>query len=85
MQIIFQPEQEKFILEKLQQGKYKSVDELVSTAFRLLVENEHKEQKIVELKQKIAEGTQQIQQGKVLDGEAVFKQLQDKLNRMEQN
>jgi antitoxin ParD1/3/4 len=50
MQIILQPEQEQFILKKLQQGKYKSVDELVATAFRLLAENEHKEQNIIELR-----------------------------------
>ncbi len=85
MQIILQPEQEKFILEKLQEGKYKSVDELVTTAFRLLAENEYKEQKIVELRQKIAEGAQQVQQGKIVDGETVFRQLQDKLNRIEKN
>ncbi len=85
MQIILQPEQEQFILKKLQQGKYKNVDELVATAFHLLAENEYREQKIVELRQKIAEGTQQIQQGKVVDGETVFQQLQDKLNKMEQD
>ncbi len=85
MQIILQPEQEQFILKKLQQGKYKSVDELVKTAFQLLAENEYKEQKIVELRHKISEGTQQIKQGKIVDGETVFQQLQDKLNRMEQD
>jgi antitoxin ParD1/3/4 len=85
MQIILQPEQEQFILKKLQQGKYKSVDELVAIAFQLLAENEHKEQKLIELREKIDEGTQQIQEGKVVNGEAVFQQLQDKLNRMKQD
>jgi antitoxin ParD1/3/4 len=85
MQIILQPEQEQFILKKLKQGKYKNVDELVATAFQLLAENEYKEQKIFELRQKIEEGTQQIQQGKVVDGETVFQQLQDKLNKMGQD
>jgi antitoxin ParD1/3/4 len=85
MQIILQPEQEQFIIKKLKQGKYKNVDELVATAFQLLAEKEYKEQKIFELRQKIAEGTQQIQQGKVVDGETVFQQLQDKLNKMEQD
>jgi antitoxin ParD1/3/4 len=85
MQIILQPEQEKFILKKLQQGKYKSVDELVAIAFQLLAENENKEQNFIELREKINEGTQQIQEGKVVDGEAVFQRLQDKLNRMKQN
>ncbi|MDB9466563.1 hypothetical protein PN480_03375 [Dolichospermum circinale CS-1225] len=36
MQIVVKPEQEKFILEKLQQGKYHSVDELLAVAFQLL-------------------------------------------------
>lgn len=85
MQIILQPEQEQFILKKLQQGKYKNVEELVATAFQLLAENEYKEQKIIELREKISEGTQQIQQGKVVDGETVFQQLQDKLNKMQQD
>lgn len=85
MQIILQPEQEQFILKKLQQGKYKNVDELVATAFQLLAENEQREQNLIELREKIDKGTQQIQQGKVVDGEAVFQQLKDKLNKMKQD
>ncbi len=45
----------------------------------------NKEQNIVELKEKIDEGTQQIQQGKVVDGEAFFHQIKDKLNKMKQD
>jgi antitoxin ParD1/3/4 len=36
MQIVVKPDQEKYILEKLQKGKYKNVDELLSVAFQLL-------------------------------------------------
>ncbi len=36
MQITIKPDQEKYILEKLQVGKYKNVDELLSAAFQLL-------------------------------------------------
>jgi antitoxin ParD1/3/4 len=79
MQIILQPEQEQFILKKLQQGKYKSVDELVATAFQLLAENEQKEQNLIELREKINKGTQQIQQGRVVDGETVFRKMNYKL------
>jgi antitoxin ParD1/3/4 len=83
MQIALKPEQETFILEKLHQGKYQSVDELLALAFKLLEEHDRKERALVELREKIAEGTEQIRQGKVIDGEVVFQQLQDKLDRME--
>ncbi|EAW33568.1 type II toxin-antitoxin system ParD family antitoxin [Limnoraphis robusta Tam1] len=83
MQIALKPEQEKFILEKLQQGKYQSVDELLAVAFKLLEEHDYKERQLLELREKIAQGTQQIRDGKVVEGEAVFQQLQEKLDRME--
>lgn len=82
MQIAIKPEQEKFILDKLKQGKYKSVDDLLEVAFKLLEKHEEKEKKLIELRQKVADGIQQIQEGKVVDGEWVFQQLQDKLNSM---
>ncbi|MBE9144010.1 ribbon-helix-helix domain-containing protein [Planktothrix mougeotii] len=72
MQIAIKPDQEKFILEKLQQGKYKSVDDLLTVAFQLLDQHDEREKQLIELRQKIAEGTQQIREGKVVDGELVF-------------
>jgi antitoxin ParD1/3/4 len=84
MQIAVKPDQEKYILEKLQQGKYKSIDELLSIAFQLLEEHEEKEKQLSELRRKIAEGTEQIRQGEVIEGELVFQQLQEKLKQMEQ-
>ncbi|VXD17491.1 ribbon-helix-helix domain-containing protein [Planktothrix paucivesiculata] len=84
MQIAIKPEQEKFILEKLQQGKYKSVDDLLTVAFQLLDQHDEREKQLIELRQKIAEGKQQIREGKVVDGELVFQQLQEKLNSMEE-
>jgi antitoxin ParD1/3/4 len=82
MQIALKPEQEKFILEKLKEGKYQNVDTLLTLAFQLLEEHEYKEQKLSELREKIAEGTEQIRQGDTIDGELVFQHLQDKLDRM---
>jgi antitoxin ParD1/3/4 len=84
MQIAVKPDQEKYILEKLQQGKYKSIDELLSIAFQLLEQHEEKENQLSELRRKIAEGTEQIRQGEVIEGELVFQQLQEKLKQMEQ-
>ncbi|OBQ28865.1 MAG: CopG family transcriptional regulator [Aphanizomenon flos-aquae MDT14a] len=79
MQIAVKPDQEKYILEKLQQGKYKSIDELLSIAFQLLEEHEEKEKQLSELRRKIAEETEQIRQGEVIEGELVFQQLPQKL------
>jgi antitoxin ParD1/3/4 len=84
MHIVIKPEQEKFILEKLQQGKYKNVDDLLTVAFQLLDQHDEREKQLIELRQKIVEGTQQIHEGKVVDGELVFQQLQEKLNSMEE-
>ncbi|MGB3135324.1 MAG: type II toxin-antitoxin system ParD family antitoxin [Nodosilinea sp.] len=85
MEIVLKPDQERFIVSKLQQGKYESIDELLAIAFRLLEENEHREQALSELRTKIAAGTEQIRQGKVVDGEAVFQQLKEKLDQMPQD
>ena len=84
MQIAVKPDQEKYILEKLQQGKYKRIDELLSIAFQLLEQHEEKEKQLSELRRKIVEGTEQIRHGEVIEGELVFQQLQEKLKQMEQ-
>ncbi len=84
MQIAVKPDQEKYMLEKLQQGKYKSIDELLSIAFQLLEQHDEKEKQLSELRRKIAEGTEQLRQGEVIEGELVFQQLQEKLKQMEQ-
>lgn len=84
MNIALKPEQENYIRAKLQGGKYQSVDSLLAFAFQLLEEYEAKQQKLSELRKKIAEGTEQIKQGDVVDGELVFQQLQTKLEQMSQ-
>jgi antitoxin ParD1/3/4 len=83
MQIVVKPDQEKYILEKLQKGKYKNVDELLSVALQLLEQHDEKEKQLSELRRKIAEGTKQIRQGEVIECELVFQQLQRKLNPVE--
>jgi antitoxin ParD1/3/4 len=72
MQLALKPEQENFIRKKLKDGKYQSVDNLLNFAFQLVEEYEFKQQKLIELQKKIAEGTEQIRLGDVVDGELVF-------------
>jgi antitoxin ParD1/3/4 len=85
MQLALKPEQENFIRKKLKDGKYQSVDNLLNFAFQLIEEYELKQQKLIELQKKIAEGTEQIGQGDVVDGELVFQQFHEKLARMSQD
>jgi antitoxin ParD1/3/4 len=81
MNIILKPEQEQFVQKQLAKGQYSTVDELIGAAFTLLSDQE---QRLEELRQQIAVGTEQIQQGKVVDGESVFDRLQEKISQMSQ-
>jgi antitoxin ParD1/3/4 len=57
----------------------------LATAFQLLEENEQKEQEIIWLREKILEGKQQMEEGKMTDGEVVFQRLEEKLKQMKGN
>ena len=85
MSIILKQEQEKFVLNKLQQGKYENADELFAIAFELLEKNERKEQELIQLKEKILEGKKQIEEGNVTDGEIVLQRLQARLKQIQQH
>jgi antitoxin ParD1/3/4 len=79
MSISLKPEHEQFIQSQIETGQYTSPDEVISEAFKLLTERENRLQ---ELRQKIAVGTEQITRGQVTDGEAVFTRLQEKIDKM---
>jgi antitoxin ParD1/3/4 len=81
MNIELKPEHEQFVQTQLSKGRYVTADELISAAFTLLSEQE---QRLEALRQQIATGTEQIQKGKVVDGETVFAKLQEKINQMSQ-
>jgi antitoxin ParD1/3/4 len=59
----------------MESGAYVNPDDLINEAIALFAA---KHQKIRELKQMIAIGTEQIQRGEVTDGEEVFDRLQAK-------
>jgi len=91
MQIALRPEQEMFVLEKVSQGVYGSPEELFALAFQLLEEHElqqreyeKQQQRIIEVRQKILEGMEDIRQERFVDGEVVFQQLEEKLESMKQ-
>jgi antitoxin ParD1/3/4 len=76
MYIQIKPELEKFIQAQLASGRFSSADDVINEAFKLLQE---REQRLEELRQKIAVGTEQIAKGQVTDGEVVFANLQEKI------
>jgi antitoxin ParD1/3/4 len=79
MSISLKPEHEQFIQSQIETGQYNSSDEVINEAFKLLTERENRLQ---ELRQKIAIGTEQIARGQVTEGEAVFARLQKKIDSM---
>lgn len=79
MSITLNSEQERFIQEKLQDGKYRSPDEVLAEAFRLLEERDKQyEQWLNETREKVAVGLAELERGEGLDGETVIAKLQEK-------
>ena len=81
MNIQLKPEQEKFIQDKIASGAYSNADDIITEAFKLL---EAREDKLKELKQKISVGKEQISNGQLTDGEAVFERLQQRINQIQE-
>lgn len=79
MHIQIKKEHEKFIQAQIATGRFTSADDVVNEAFKLL---EEQERRLEELRQKIAVGTEQIEQGRVTDGETVFARLQEKIRKI---
>ncbi len=79
MYIDLKPEQEQFVQQQLDKGRFNNLDDLIGTALSLLSEQE---KRLETLRQQITIGTEQIQQGKVVDGEATFDRLQAKISQM---
>ncbi|MBC1241223.1 type II toxin-antitoxin system ParD family antitoxin [Nostoc sp. 2RC] len=79
MYIQIKPELEQFIQAQLATGRFASADDVINEAFKLLQE---REQRIEELRQKIALGTEQIAKGQVTDGEVVFARFQEKIRKI---
>jgi antitoxin ParD1/3/4 len=81
MNITLSPEQQAFVQNQLTTGQYDNVEALISEALKLLA---NRQQKLAELRQQIAIGTEQIRNGQVNDGEEVFDRLQTKLSSLTQ-
>ncbi|MGH8000426.1 MAG: type II toxin-antitoxin system ParD family antitoxin [Brasilonema sp.] len=79
MNISLKPEHEQFIQSQIQAGRYANAEDVMNEALKLM---QAREQRLEELRQKIALGKEQIARGEVTDGEIVFAQLQEKINKI---
>ncbi|MFN6562313.1 MAG: type II toxin-antitoxin system ParD family antitoxin [Nostoc sp. ChiSLP01] len=79
MYIQIKPELEQFIQAQLASGRFASADDVINEAFKLLQE---REQRIEELRQKIAVGTEQIAKWQITDGEVAFARFPEKIRRI---
>lgn len=82
MNVSFTPELEQFIQSQVESGKYTSADEVILAGIRLLEERDRiYKGRFEELQQEVRIGIEASQQGQVIDGEKVFQQLQQKLQK----
>lgn len=82
MNITLNPDQAIFVQNQLEAGQYLNIDALISDAIKLLAD---RHQRLAELREKVAIGTEQIRNGQVTDGELVFDRLQKKLSYLSQS
>lgn len=80
MNVSLTPELEQFIQSQVESGKYTSADEVILAGIRLLEERDRiYKGRFEELRQEIRIGIEASQQGQVVDGETVFRELRQKL------
>lgn len=82
MNITLNAEQEQFIQAQLKQGRVKSVNELLTQAFKLLEEKyQEYENWIEETRQQVDEAAAELERGEGIPLETVVEQLQDKFRQ----
>lgn len=72
MTVNLKPETERMIQELLKEGKYGSAEELVNAALQQFMYDDFEPGELDKL---LAVGEQQIREGKVVDGDEVFRRL----------
>lgn len=82
MNVSLTPELEQFIHSQVESGKYASANEVIRAGLGLLAEREHiYKGRFEELQREIMLGVEASDRGEVVDGETVFRELQQKLQQ----
>lgn len=85
MNVSLAPELEQFIQTQIESGKYTSVDEVIVAGIKLLEERERiYKGRFEELRKEIMIGIEAADRGELIDGETVFRELREKLQRRRQ-
>jgi antitoxin ParD1/3/4 len=84
MTVTLTAEQEQFITEQLKDGPYRSASDVIAQSLGMLrAQEEFIRLNVVELREKIASGMEQIQRGQVVDGRTAIQNLREKLHQRE--
>ena len=82
MNVSLTPELEKFVTQKVASGLYYSASEVIREGLRLLQEQDAlKQMRLQELRREIAIGIKQADRGEFIDGEEVFKELNNRSSK----
>lgn len=84
MTITLTAEQEKFIVEQVGSGHYRSTADVIAQSLCMLrAQEEFVRSNAPELREKIASGMDQIRRGEVVDGRTAIQNLREKLGQRE--
>ncbi|NER06756.1 MAG: type II toxin-antitoxin system ParD family antitoxin [Okeania sp. SIO3C4] len=82
MNIILKPEQEKLIQAKVNSGKYKTIDEVIAEALKLLDERDkHYQNWIEDTRRKVAVGLAKLDRGEGVEIQTVMNKLKEKVRQ----
>jgi antitoxin ParD1/3/4 len=82
MPITLKPDQEQFVEAQLKAGRYNDAEAVIAQAFRLLEEyQDGYEEWLVQTREKLQVGIEQVKRGEVLDGETVIANLRAKIQQ----
>lgn len=79
MSITLNSEQERFIQEKLNSGKYQNAEQIIYEAFQLLEKWEQYQQWTKETREKVQVGLAELERGEGLDSEEVIAQMRSRI------
>lgn len=80
--VALSPRLERFVVERVESGRYQSISEVVRDGLRLLEERElARNAALHDFRSKIDVGLKQIKRGKVHEGKAVFDQIRKRARK----